>query len=174
MTDMNTGAAAAPKRPTFLTVLCILSFIGGAWGVIGGAMNMFTGPATEAAMSEMSARMDEAKTQLGDEMGDQAGSEMVGGMLDGAMEMAQKAAANAKAIGISNIVLSIVSLLGVWMMWNLRKNGYWLYVLATLGGLAVPLIFLGVNFMSILSVGFGGLIGVLFIILYGVNLKHMR
>lgn len=54
MTDMNTGAS---KRPTFLTVLCILSFIGGAWGIIGGVMNMSAGAGTEA-LSEMSTQME--------------------------------------------------------------------------------------------------------------------
>ena len=162
---MNTGAN---KRPTFLTVLCILSFIGGAWGIIGGVMNMSAGAGTEA-LSEMSTQMEEAKAQMGDD----AASGVAGSMMDAAADVAMKAAANAKQIGISNIVLAIISLLGVWMMWNLKKNGFYLYTLATIGGLLVPLIFLGVNLVSILSVGVGGLIGVVFIILYGMNLKHM-
>lgn len=31
----NSGNGAAGARPTFLTVLCILTFIGSAWGMIG-------------------------------------------------------------------------------------------------------------------------------------------
>ncbi len=171
MTDMNTGSAAmAPKRPTFLTVLCILSFIGGAWGIIGGIMNMATGPATAAAMSEMTTKMDEAKSQMGDD----AASGIAGNIMDAATDVASKAAASAKQIGMCNIGLAVLSLLGVFMMWNLKKSGFYLYTLATIGGLAVPLIFLGVNLISILSVGFGGLIGVVFIILYGLNLKSMN
>lgn len=36
MADMNTNPAAPATRPTLLTVLCIISFIMGAWGVVSG------------------------------------------------------------------------------------------------------------------------------------------
>ena len=165
MTDMNTGAN---KRPTFLTVLCILSFIGGAWGIIGGVMNMSAGAGTEA-LSEMSTQMEEAKAQMGDD----AASGVAGSMMDAAADVAMKAAANAKQIGISNIVLAIISLLGVWMMWNLKKNGFYLYTIAWTGGCSSFADKVQCVCQSILSVGVGGLIGVVFIILYGMNLKHM-
>ena len=34
--------ATRAKRPTFLTVLCILTFIGSGWGVLGSIFNFFT------------------------------------------------------------------------------------------------------------------------------------
>ncbi|MBS1581176.1 MAG: hypothetical protein JST66_03150 [Bacteroidetes bacterium] len=169
MNDTNSAATGAPAtRPTLLTVICILSFIAGAWGVIGGIINLTSG-GDQQALVEAQQRMEEAKAQ----MGDQANG-MMGGMMDSAMEIAQKAAENAKPIGISNIVLSLISLLGVWRMWNLRKSGFWLYVLAAIGGLLVPLVFLGGSMMALFSVGFAGLISILFIILYAVNLKYMH
>ncbi|MBL7983633.1 MAG: hypothetical protein JNM91_01480, partial [Flavobacteriales bacterium] len=114
------------------------------------------------------AQMDEARAEMGDEA-----SGMVGGLMDGAMEMAEKAAANARSIGIATIVLSLISLFGVWKMWNLQKQGFWLYLLATIGGLIVPLIFLGFNMLALLSVGMGGLVALIFVILYATQLKHM-
>ncbi len=33
-TQQSTGVPSGPQRPTLLTVLCILTFIGSAWGVI--------------------------------------------------------------------------------------------------------------------------------------------
>lgn len=164
---MNAPAPGANARPTFLTVLCILSFIGGAWALIGGFMNLASPPMDEA-MQEVQTKMDEATSELGD------ASPALSGMLDGAMEVAQKAAANAKKIGIANIVLALLSLFGVWKMWNLQKSGFTMYIIATLAGLAVPLVFIGTNWLAIASVGLGGLIGVVFIILYGLNLKHMH
>ena len=165
MTDMNTGASA---RPTLLTVLCILSFIGGAWGIIGGAMNMMSG-GVSADLAEAQVKMEEARAQMGDD----AASGMMGGVMDGAMEMAEKATANAKSIGISNIILSLLSLFGVWKMWNLQKQGFWFYLLATIGGLIVPLVFMGFSMLSILSVGIGGLLALVFVILYATQLKVM-
>ena len=106
-------------------------------------------------------------------MGDQA-SGMVADMLDSAEKMAEKSAAAAKPMGYTTIVLALLSLFGVWQMWNLRKSGFWAYLLASIAGLIMPIIFLGGGLMTILGVGVVGLFSVLFIILYGVNLKHMH
>ena len=64
MEETNTGAAMPAKRPTFLTVLCILSFVGVAFSLIGGIMNYFTYSALASAGS-----------MLGD-MGADGGKEM--------------------------------------------------------------------------------------------------
>lgn len=94
-------------------------------------------------------------------------------MMESGMVMAEKAAENAKPIGYSNIILSLLSLFGVWQMWNLKKSGFWMYVAASVAGLVVPMVFLGGGMLTLMSVGFGGLISIVFIILYAVNLKHM-
>lgn len=169
MTDTLTPPTITRKRPTFLTVLCILSFIGSAWGLIDGITDLMSNGNAEA-LSEATQRIDEAKAQMGDD----AASGFAGNMMDAAMDVAQKAVEHAKEIGLSKIVLALIEALGVLLMWNLRKPGFLLYVLSIIGGLAVPLIFLGTNLLSLLSVGFMGVIGIVFVILYGLNLKHMR
>lgn len=166
MNEMNTSAPTS-TRPTLLTVLCILSFIGGAWAIIGGIINLTTDQ--NAAVLEAQAKMEEARSQMGDEA-----SGMVGGFMDGAMEMAQKSAENAVPMGIVTIVLAAISLYGVWQMWNLKKSGFYLYTVAALLGLAVPLFFLGASMMALMTVGMAGFFSVVFIILYAVNLKHMH
>ena len=168
MNDMNTATMGAPPaRPTLLTVICILSFIAGLWGIYGGVTNLTTDQT--AVLAQAQQKMEEAKAQLGDKA-----DGMAGRMMDSAMDIAQKGAENAKPIGISGIILSLISLFGVWQMWNLKKSGFWLYLLAAIGGLVVPLIFLGGGWMAIASVGFVGLISLVFIILYAVNLKYMH
>jgi hypothetical protein len=148
-------------------VICILSFIAGAWGLFKGIQNLATDQT--AALAEVQSKMEEARAQMGDQA-----NEMAGHMMDAAMDVANKAAQNAKPIGISGIIISLVSLFGVWQMWNLRKSGFWLYLLATIGGLVVPLVFLGGGLMAVLSVGFVGFFSLIFIILYAVNLKYMH
>jgi hypothetical protein len=49
-----------------------------------------------------------------------------------------------------------------------------MYLVASVAGLVLPVIFLGGGLMTILSVGIGGFFSVVFIILYAVNLKHMH
>ncbi|MBS1546470.1 MAG: hypothetical protein JST38_16850 [Bacteroidetes bacterium] len=167
MADMNANPAAPAARPTLLTVICIISFIMGAWGVVSGLMNM-TKDQT-AVVAEAQQKLEEAKAQLGDQA-----SGVAGQMMDSGLEITKRAAENAVPIGVAGIILSLLSLFGVWRMWNLQKSGFWLYLLATILGLAVPLYFLGGSMMAILSVGVVGFFSLVFIILYAVNLKYMH
>lgn len=167
MTDVNPNMAATPARPTLLTVICILSFIMGAWGIFSGIQNLTVDQT--AALDKARMEMEQARADLGDQAGG-----LPGQMLDSAMDLAERTAKNAKPIGISNILLSLLSLFGVWQMWNLRKSGFWLYLLASVGGLVTTVYFLGGSMMAIFSMGVAGFFSLVFIILYAVNLKHMR
>ncbi len=168
MNDTTTATLGAPAaRPTLLTVICILSFIAGLWGIYSGISTLTTDQTAAVAVAQQ--KMEEARAQLGDKA-----DGMAGRMMDSAMAITQKGAENAKPIGISGIILSLLSLFGVWQMWNLKKSGFWLYLVAAIGGLIVPLVFLGGGMMAIASVGFVGFITLIFIILYAVNLKYMH
>lgn len=99
---------------------------------------------------------------------------MVANMMESAIALAEKSAENAKPLGYVALATSLLSLLGVWLMWNLRRMGFGIYVVASLLGLLVPFAFLGFDLMTFIGLGVGGFITVLFIILYAVNLKHMH
>ena len=163
MNDTTTGAS---KRPTLLTVICILSFIGGAIGLWGGYAGAFTDFPQK--------QVEDSKTQL-QEMVDQVGTDhpMVD-LLEQGVAMNEKTLEHAKPIGYSNLIVSLIGIAGVWMMWNLKKTGFWLYLLASIGGLASGFYFLGTDslFANITTIG-STIITVVFIILFGVNLKHM-
>lgn len=164
---MTTDFAPTQQRPTLLTVICILSFIFGAWGLWDGVRTAFTdAPAQD---------LEEARVSMEEQMAalEGPGAEMAQSMMDQAITVAEKEVEQAMPIGISGLLLSALSLLGVWMMWNLKKTGFWLYVLASIGGLITPLVFLGANTVTIMGVGLMGLIAIIFIVLYAVNLKHM-
>lgn len=163
MTDMN-----APKgvRPTFLTVLCILSFIAGGWGVIGGIIGLASQPDT----ADLTAQMEQAMEGM-DELGE---DNPMAGLAQSMADQAVKAAEAARPMNMANIAIALISLIGVWQMWNLKKSGFYIYVLASLAGLAVPLVFLGGGLLALMSVGIGGFIAIVFIVLYALNLKHMH
>lgn len=168
MNDTNTSTlSAALPRPTLLTVICIISFIMGAIGIYSGVKNLIMDPVAERAKLEQT--MAEQVAKIGDNS-----NEMTTRLMDSAHEVGVKGIENAKPIGIAGVVLSLLSLFGVWQMWNLKKSGFWLYLLATIGGLAVPLVYLGGGMLALASVGFVGFFSVIFVILYAVNLKHMH
>ena len=168
---MTTPYAEAPAtRPTLLTIICILSFLFGIWGVWGGVQSAFT----DKPQRDLETTKAELEKTLASPDVQGPGAEMVAKMGEQAIAMGEKSVENAKPIGYSSIVLSILSLLGVWWMWNLQKKGFWLYTLATVVSLITPFIFLGGGMMTLLGVGFLAVISIIFIILYAVNLKHMR
>ena len=168
MNDTNTSTMGiAPARPTLLTVICIISFIMGAIGIYSGVKNLTMDPVAERAKLETT--MAEQVAKIGANS-----NEMTNKLMESAHDVGVKGIENAKPIGIAGVVLSLLSVFGVWLMWNLKKNGFWLYLLATIGGLAVPLIFLGGGWLALASVGFVGFFSIIFVILYAVNLKHMH
>ena len=168
MNDINTTVPpVAQARPTLLTVVCVIAFIMGAWGVFSGVKQITQDSAVVLAKAQ--ADMEQARADLGDNA-----DGMAGRILESAMEITEKAAANAVPIGIAGIILALISLFGVWQMWNMKKSGFWLYVVAAIGGLIVPLVFLGGSMLALFSVGFGGFVSLIFIILFAVNLKYMH
>lgn len=158
---------SSTQRPTLLTVLCVLSFLGGIWGIWGGVQSSFTDKPYEN-LQEARAEMEETMSEMAD------APAMVVNMMESAIELAEVSAEKAKPLGYSAIATSILGLIGVWMMWNLQRRGFPIYVVASLVGLVVPFFFLGFSLVTFIALGFGALVTVAFIIMYGVNLKHMH
>ncbi|MBX2980842.1 MAG: hypothetical protein KF905_16265 [Flavobacteriales bacterium] len=163
---MDQYAPVPAQRPTLLTVLCILSFIAGAWGVVDGYRTGFTDK-PQRDLEEARTTIEEAMEQMG------GGSGLAERMMEEGLAAAEQTVQHAQPIGISGLALSALSLFGVWLMWNLKRNGFYLYVLAGIGGLIAPIAILGTSSVVIMGMGISGFFTVLFIVLYAVNLKHM-
>jgi hypothetical protein len=80
---------------------------------------------------------------------------------------------NIENMSIANGISAILCLVGAVLMWGLDKKGFYLYVIGTLVGIIAPIMI----YKGILGAVAGGGIaffGIIFVILYGLNLKHMR
>ncbi|MQY78518.1 MAG: hypothetical protein GH151_04875 [Bacteroidetes bacterium] len=127
---------ATKERPTFLTVLCILTFIGSGLSALlfliatiaAGAITNFLG--SLPGMSE--------------------------------------AATGGSVYFLVALIFALASLFGAILMWKLKKIGFFLY-----SGVNVIAIFLPIIFISGSISWFGAFITVVFIVLYGLNVKHM-
>lgn len=161
----------APKRPGFLNVLCILSFIGTGLGIIMGIYHLATAGATQAAANLLGGMTDTATETLG-ETGGEIG-EAMGSAFGNLMETAILMAKYAYVLAGIEVATNILCLLGVIWMWKLMKKGYYLYVVGQLAAIIAPVVL----------VGFGGFFGgvmilmaifpIAFIVMYAANLKHM-
>lgn len=154
MENIEVNQIEKPKRPTFLTVLCILTFIGVGIAVISSISNF---------MMQNSALMQNAmqegmKTNPFPDSGD----------------MIAKSLYYATTIGIVNIICALVCLVGAILMFQLKKLGYYIYIVAEVAPVIISTILIGMPSGLLLATFIvSALLPVLFIILYGLNLKHM-
>lgn len=149
----------APKRPTFLTVLCILTFVGSAIALLMSVYGYFTAERSAAMFDTSMGNMQEA-----DHLGMIAQTQLA----------TQKEAENALPILIIGIITSLLCLFGAMQMWKQLKRGFYIYCV---GEIIAPVskLFLGAGTMiELAGMGLGLLVAMAFIIMYAVNLKHMK
>jgi hypothetical protein len=133
-----------PTRSKTLTVLCILSFIGSGFSIIGTLIYaLFFDPILNFYSSN--------------------DSELYRMMYDSLAMLSPE-------YFLTELFFTLGSLAGVFLMWKLRKLGFHIYILANILILGMPLFFSvgGFNFGSLLF--FTGP----FIALYAFQLKTMR
>jgi hypothetical protein len=154
--EQTTTTAVAAKRPTFLTVLCILSFVGIALGLLNFKNYMDAKALADGSSDILSGMGEEAQAMAN------LGASLLG--IDYG-----KIATGYLIVGCLNFVI----LAGVLMMWKQRKTGFYIYTLGQIATLGVMFGYIGGlagGMMGIVT----GIFAVAFIIMYGVNMKHMR
>jgi hypothetical protein len=168
---------AAPKRPTFLTVLCILSFIGCGFGIFSGISGYFTNKA--AAKAGMGAEVSQQiNTAMDEAMANSEMSESERAMAEKLTSAFSSEGLNFDNLATSSLVvgiMSIVCLAGVFLMWQLKRMGFFIYVVGQVVSVAAPFIWSsGLGAFGDLFAMLGAIFPVIFILLYALNLKHMR
>jgi hypothetical protein len=153
------------KRPTFLTVLCILTFIGSSYGIFSGVTSYATADTVGVIKDKLNDSMDEISS-------DEPGAEMAQDIMDSVMN--GMTADNIRKNAIASFIGNILTLLGGILMFGLKKMGFYSYLIGTIVLIAGPVAIFGGNFMGIIASGGIALFGILFVVLYAVNLKHMN
>lgn len=154
MEQTNNGGEAA-KRPVFLTVLCILSFIAAGFAILGyiaviGLMG---------AASAVTSSMEGMSSEMGGEMSEAMNAAMA----------ATPGVGLTWAYIIVGFLTTIVGLFGVIKMWKLQKSGFMLYTGATVVSLIMGIVYSGFA-ASIMGI----VISAAFIVMYFLNTKAMK
>jgi hypothetical protein len=162
-TNQEQTTASVPKRPVFLSILCILSFIGnGFWAVV----SLVCIAAPEWTIRTVFHILKEQEGPKTEELLDPMQAEMVKqieeSLLANAIDFYKPYVIIGSAV---SLVLALVAIIGVARMWRLRKAGFWFYTTANVLFMA-GMIYVQ-NWTAVV-------LALLFIVLYSVNLKHLK
>lgn len=164
-------------RPVFLTVLCILTWVwSGLFDVIGGAVGyLFKGVFSQdyEQKKEIRDKMMEKsfeRSSNGNEAAEKITREMVGNIMESTDQMVE----HGQTLSLIALIGGVICIVGALLMFNLKKAGFFIYTIGILGYVIAPLVVLQGNIIAGVSGLIYGVIGIVFIILYGVNLKHMK
>ncbi len=155
------------KRSTFLTVLCILSFIGSGGGFLYSVYQYATFESTYPAQME--------KLTLAMEQFEEAGidSGFLYSSAENGMVALEKMSQNLELISGSQCLVMLLSLFGAFLMFKMKKNGFYLYTLVNYFGLLLPLVLIDFD-AALTNVIISGVVTTIFVIMYGLNLKQME
>jgi hypothetical protein len=167
--DLEEFETVPRERPTFLKVLCILTFIGSSYFIITSAYSYFN---ADKVVKVLTSTKAEINRDINNKSNDAAANNFKNKMMDNMSVMTKPENLRKSSIGI--IISSVICLLGAILMWRLNKTGFYLYTLGTIIGIIVPFYVFGNNFLTAIQAGFTSFVGILFVVFYAMNLKSMR
>ncbi len=162
-------------RPTLLTVLCILTFIGSGWSIASNIWSYSSAQKTAAMFAENTARRNDSSVN-NDSVRMHPGNKKRFFFGQKMMSSVSKLMTvdNIRRMAVGVIISSLLTLSGALLMWWLRRKGFYIYILGVVIGLLIPFYLYGGNFLAVGISAFSGFFGLLFIALYALNLKVMR
>lgn len=170
-TDSTTDFMQESKRPDFLSVICILTWVLCGILFIFSVLGILSNPSPEEQYEQIE-EIRKHSAVAADRMEEALAEQTTGGKL-------------------LNTALSLVALglsaLGAYLMWQLKKRGFFVYLAGELlpylgfafGG-AKAIGAMGASFKMSENATLGVVIGIMlffdavFIVMYALNLKHMK
>jgi hypothetical protein len=155
------------KRPVFLLILCILSFIGLGMAIMKSLFMLVFSQFGPSLYNLLQGNFEVALGEV--QKSDPNAAWLVGQIFDSILKILNSLPSLAGLI----LLMSVVALTGVILMWNLKKAGYFIYSGAKVILIFVPIIVTGPNFISMMAGATMFMGAAIFITLYGLNLKAM-
>ena len=170
------------QRPTFLTVLCILTFIGSGWGILGSIWAYTTAKQTVSMMHDrqLSNTQDSIKRSESEKLPDSGnvhkrreGTGFLLGRKIGESMRTMLTVENIHKKSIGDLIAALITLSGAILMWFQKRRGFYIYIVGVVIGIALPFFIYGSGMATIGIASFGAFFGLLFVALYAVNLKSL-
>lgn len=156
------SADAGPLRSQFLTLLCVLTFIGSTLSLFDAIMTLVqTNAASDTPRIHRNYTPEQQKQLPKQYFEDRSAGE----------ESAPTDPDRIRRLSIAQFPYALLTLAGALLMFRLRRVGFWVYVAGVAIGLVLPVALVG---FGALNTSFGAFFSVLFAGLYWLNVKDMR
>ena len=149
-------------RPLFLSILCVIGFIGSMISIVQNAVGVF-----KADEEVTQIQSGTSKTQLKNIFftGKTSSSE--------ALSIGNLTSDNFQKFSIGGIVSALLCLIGVIMMWMLKKSGFYSFTLGTFFNLITHFLLFGDNIGAMGLSLIGAVLGLVLVILFSRYLNYM-
>jgi hypothetical protein len=153
------------QRSSFLNIICILTFIGCAFSIASGIYSYQTG---EKKLIEIQQQKEMLESKEAPAFSIE--------MLDEAEGLIQKSIANKTLFLWLNIVCSIICAIGAFLMFRLKKIGFFIYAVPEIIAPSIVLLILGMGTGAMgMFMSFGTFVfPIIFISMYASQLNDME
>lgn len=160
------------KRSSFLTWLCILTFIGSGWAIISCIWSYTTAAKTSTMFSQNVVMKRDSAFQKDTAAIDKKHSAIEGKIKASFSKILKED--NIRKTAIGGFIAALLTLTGALFMWHLKKEGFYIYISGVVFGILVPFYVFGNDLIAIGASSFANFFGLVFIALYALNLKSMN
>ncbi len=157
------------KRPTLLTVLCILTFVSIGINMLTLLVQLVAGPSSEEEILAERVELSRAISQMQD-----AGMDGVAQMMEQFMAMTAQIQENFYFAMAISLVTYVVGFFGVLKMFQGEKIGFHLYIVYNLLSIGGIYLYVSPNNIPSMSIIFGLILSGAFIFMYSRNLSWLK
>ncbi len=160
------------SRSSFLTWLCILTFIGSGWTMVS---SVYTYVAAQKYANILTQKKPFEKDSV---YADSAGAvhkernvfpERIKASFSKILDKD-----NMRKLAVGNIIAALFTFTGALFMWRLRRTGFYIYIIGIVISLTVPFYIFSNDMIAVGATSFNNFFGLVFIALYALNLKAMN
>lgn len=157
------------KRPVFLLVLCILTFINTGFSFIAGLIVLLTGPTSSERMLDTKVQMASQADQM-----KSLGMEGLATMFDKLYKITEATNKHHYLVNFSNIAIMLIGAFGAYLMLTGKRLGFHVYIIYSLIASSQLYFFVSAEYIPTILIVFNLLFSGLWIFLYSRNLKWMK
>jgi hypothetical protein len=156
------------NRPTFLTIICIISFVGIGYFIIQSLIALALSSAGTSLYSIVKENLEMGLHGAGNK--NPASAAFLEHILNALLRLIE-----VLPIFSGLLILScMIAFAGVLFMWNLKKTGFYLFIIAKFILVFLPVLLIGFNLVSVVMSIPIFISSAIFITLYSLNFKALK